>query len=588
MKQKNRKEKSIRLQISAASMSFALLLAVLVAGISYFFFQHFLLRSQRQAVQSSLQLMGNDLNSDISPFIMLTNWCTIDENLAEYLEVMSGQRALGSSYVNERQLAIHAWNNFSRQTLQNLSTDYLLRCVVSTPDGSHFLQVQPSPSGDKGRISQSIINAPFFHSLLDAKRCIWLGPVENPGGSDVSTVLPILRPIYRNIQGSRIGFVYLEINPALITDRLKNYAAASDSILYISFSEDHVFRCSDGELIPAQLPRTNQVSYHLRDIPWTITQTLSHQELRLQRYIYMGLLLSAMLMIILSAFLLKLYLDRIILSPITKLLYRLKRIGQGDLSRDDEITWPNEFGRIGNGINSLAANVKELLDRKVRDEKKQQELKYQILRSQINPHFLYNTLNSIKWMARIQGADGIDEMTTALARLLKTVSKGTRDMIPLQMELDTLKDYFTIMRFRYGGSLELNVELREDRLREALLHRFSLQPLVENAIFHGIEPKGAPGVIEISIWSEDKRLLIDVRDNGIGISAEKIKELLRKQPKKGKQDFFANLGIYIVQQRIQLAFGKNYGIQIESEENVYSCMHLTLPLRFSDSDENNC
>ena len=120
------------------------------------------------------------------------------------------------------------------------------------------------------------------------------------------------------------------------------------------------------------------------------------------------------------------------------------------------------------------------------DVYKRQE--YRMLQNEVNPHFIYNTLNSIRWMATIQHAPGIAEMVTAFARLTKSISKGTQKLVPLQEELALLNDYFTIQQYRYGGDLEIEVSRIESETlcRDCLIPRFTLQPLVENAIFHGL------------------------------------------------------------------------------------------------------
>ena len=138
------------------------------------------------------------------------------------------------------------------------------------------------------------------------------------------------------------------------------------------------------------------------------------------------------------------------------------------------------------------------------DERRKQELEYRMLQNEVNPHFIYNTLNSIRWMATIQHAPGIAEMVTAFARLTKSISKGTQKLVPLQEELALLNDYFTIQQYRYGGDLEIEVSRIESETlcRDCMIPRFTLQPLVENAIFHGLEPKGGHGSVLLDISTD--------------------------------------------------------------------------------------
>ncbi len=176
---------------------------------------------------------------------------------------------------------------------------------------------------------------------------------------------------------------------------------------------------------------------------------------------------------------------------------------------------------------------------------------------------------------------GIAEMTTALARLLKNVSKGTAALIPLKDELALVKDYFLIQQYRYGGNISIDYQIGSEDLYRCLIHRFTLQPIIENAMFHGIEPKGCAGKIAIRAEAktdgEGNRLLsITVTDNGIGMSPERIREVLEGEGAP-PNDFFRHVGISNVNRRIQYNFGKAYGITIKSAVGEYTAMTITLP-----------
>ena len=148
-------------------------------------------------------------------------------------------------------------------------------------------------------------------------------------------------------------------------------------------------------------------------------------------------------------------LHRMIAHPISALQSRIEKISGGDFSADPDIEWDNELGDIGRGINSMSAGVTALMEHRLEDEKQKQDLEYRMLQNQINPHFIYNTLNSIKWMATIQHAPGIAEMVMALSRLLKSISKSNERLVPLYEEFALLNDYFTIQQYRYGGTITL-------------------------------------------------------------------------------------------------------------------------------------
>ena len=201
---------------------------------------------------------------------------------------------------------------------------------------------------------------------------------------------------------------------------------------------------------------------------------------------------------------------------------------------------------------------KAIAQKKLEDEKQKQDLEYKMLQSQINPHFLYNTLNSIKWMATIQGATGISEMTTSLSRLLKSISKGTSLLIDIREELSLLENYFTIQSYRYGGTITMDIQVDNESLYNSEIIKFTLQPLVENAIFHGIEPKGCAGHIRIHVGYETsdntEKSRIDVTDDGVGMTADKAAQVLRSND-DSSADFFREIGVSNVHKRLQYQFG---------------------------------
>ena len=282
------------------------------------------------------------------------------------------------------------------------------------------------------------------------------------------------------------------------------------------------------------------------------------------------------------SFLMQHWLEWVITRPVEALQKRIETVGSGNFAPDRTVEWNNELGDIGRGINQLAENVDSLMTRRVEDERRKQELEYRMLQNEVNPHFIYNTLNSIRWMATIQHAPGIAEMVTAFARLTKSISKGTQKLVPLQEELALLNDYFTIQQYRYGGDLEIEVSRIESETlcRDCMIPRFTLQPLVENAIFHGLEPKGGHGsvLLDISTDPDTGDVLLRITDDGVGMPPEQVAHLL-DEPAEGaeKAEKFRHVGLWNVNRRIRYSFGEGYGLTIESEEDVGTEVTIRLP-----------
>ena len=274
-------------------------------------------------------------------------------------------------------------------------------------------------------------------------------------------------------------------------------------------------------------------------------------------------------------------LRRMIAHPISALQSRIEKISGGDFSADPDIEWDNELGDIGRGINSMSAGVTALMEHRLEDEKQKQDLEYRMLQNQINPHFIYNTLNSIKWMATIQHAPGIAEMVMALSRLLKSISKSNERLVPLYEEFALLNDYFTIQQYRYGGTITLDVSYIEDESlnHSCLIPRFTLQPLVENAIFHGIEPKGSAGEVTLRVERDTANgdVLIHLTDDGVGMTPEQAAKALQEPGPEEAAAKYRHVGMWNVHKRLQYSFGEAYGLSIESEPDIGTTVTIRLP-----------
>lgn len=401
-----------------------------------------------------------------------------------------------------------------------------------------------------------------------------------------------------------MGTVYLLANTSVITDKLKGYALPEHSRLLLTLGEHHyqlngdqvkaieepyepVAYTSDKPVGPGtelsmvklqdDRERHIVVSYPVRS-GVMLSQTLSNDQFAPRSNIWILVLLGVCLLVLVLSAIITLYLTRTISLPVEKLKKRMDKIAQGNFLLDSGIEWNSELGDVGRGINRLSQDIVALMDSRLADEKQKQELEYRMLQNQINPHFLYNTLNSIKWMATIQNATGIAEMTTSLSRLLRSIAKDNRRLMPLKDELSLLDDYFLIQKYRYGSTVTMVTEIEEEALLAGLIPRFTLQPLVENAIFHGIEPKGRGDIVVRVTKSGFADLLITIEDNGVGMKEEQISTILTVPGDEAK-GMLENIGLRSVNERLQLAFGGEYGLSIESEVGRYTRMKLLLPFR---------
>ncbi|MDO4338562.1 MAG: sensor histidine kinase [Eubacteriales bacterium] len=423
-------------------------------------------------------------------------------------------------------------------------------------------------------------------------------------------VIPVIRPVQHPYSNKNAGFVYLSISQQMFIHEMANYTLDDKSTLFLKIG-DVYYQLKEDSMIPLeaslefqdfsehyQIQNDTEVfylenngsksvaisrplSFHSCSVIQTITPGSFLQQLH--RYVFLGILIFVVVLII-GLFLTGM-LSRLFTQPVIRLRKRISLIAGGDFTQDDTILWDNELGDMGRDINQLSLDIKTLIDNRLTAENQKRNYEYQLLQSQINPHFLYNTLNSIKWMATIQKADGIAEMTLALSRLFKNISKGANILVSIRQEFDLLEDYFTIQKYRYGGAISMEYEITDEELLLNEIPRFSLQPIVENAIFHGIEPKGRAGIIKIKLYSVPKDMVcIDVTDNGVGMSREKIIRLLTEDV-PDHSSFFRNVGISNVHRYLQYTYGEPYGLHIESEVGQYTTVSTLLPHKILNEEE---
>ncbi len=557
------------------AVGFALILALSVALVSYILSMRYLKENQQQSALTNIHVLGNGIDTDINTVMTFANWICLDNTISNYISNVDASYA--EDDLAGRKLSMSAWNHLNNEFNIVGVRKFVDRVVISTNDGRHFLQSTSTGDALAGSNTPEIImQSDFFEDLLNTSG--WAGICDNPlTKSGTPPVIPVIRAIHSSNSPEIVGWVYMDIPSFVITDALESFVFEDDDAIYLTISDGYSYRYDGGSLVK-ETPPPGLITYTLPETGWKLSYLPSVSALKERMKYYLLLIMMIFTIILLAGVGLSISLHWTITKPVSKLIKRLDHIGTGDFSRDSSIEWSNELGEIGKGINNLSQNVSDLMEKRLLDEKTKHDLEYQVLQSQINPHFLYNTLNTIKWMATIQGSDGIADMSTALSRLMKNISKGTESLIPIRDEFALVDDYFTIMKYRYGGTIEMEYQTDDDSLLDHKINRFSLQPIVENSIFHGIEPKGSAGKILVHTYADDDNLYIDVTDNGIGMTEESINAVLSGKS-KSSNEFFKQIGIDNVNERIKYTFGQDYGIRITSEVGSYTTTTFVLPLK---------
>lgn len=239
---------------------------------------------------------------------------------------------------------------------------------------------------------------------------------------------------------------------------------------------------------------------------------------------------------------------------------------------------------IVRSFDHLFKRVDELVLKVVEEQSREQELKYEALKAQINPHFLFNTLNIIKWTAMMNGAVNASNMIADLGRLLEVSMKKGDEEITLKEELHLVKAYMNIQSARYNDSIELQIDI-DPSLEKYQIIKLLLQPVVENCILHGLKNKKTGGRIRICAQLEVGCLRIDVTDNGEGIEERRIHEIFDDTNEvTGTQHKFSGVGLRNIHDRLQLKYGEPFGLRLSSSEVEGTTVSVTIPATIKEED----
>jgi sensor histidine kinase YesM len=276
------------------------------------------------------------------------------------------------------------------------------------------------------------------------------------------------------------------------------------------------------------------------------------------------------------------------MKPLLHLRGLMKRAELGDLKAYWVWESKQEMNELGNSYNQMLNRIEDLIKQVKQEEALKKDAEIEALQYQLNPHFLYNTLNTIKWVAKIHKTPQISEVVTALVLLLQSSLGKRGDFISLQEEVLLVEAYMAIQFFRYGDEIEVLFEL-DDFAKMCLVPRMILQPLVENAIIHGIKPSKGKGTITIKAWIDRDLLFCEVTDNGLGMPEHLLnfegeagfeKKAARAFPAQpnGIKERMSGIGLRHIREKIRLYYGADYKMHIFSKEKQGTTVRISLPI----------
>lgn len=270
-------------------------------------------------------------------------------------------------------------------------------------------------------------------------------------------------------------------------------------------------------------------------------------------------------------------------NPIKSLDGSVREIESGNLDVEIVPSGSYEVEHLGKSIKNMLGRIKVLMSDLVEEHNAKRKSEFDTLQSQINPHFLYNTLDIIVWMIENENSDKAVNIVTALAKFFRiSLSKG-KNIITVKDEVEHVRNYLMIQNMRFKNRFEYSIDVDEEVLSYSSL-KLMLQPLVENAIYHGMEFMDGDGEIDVKVFKEDDSLYFTITDNGLGMSEDMVETLLSKDFVPSKKG--SGIGAKNVNERIKLYFGSEYGLKVESEPDEGTKITIHLPaVAYGENDE---
>lgn len=384
-----------------------------------------------------------------------------------------------------------------------------------------------------------------------------------------------IRGLFEEIHTSKNSFFVLTDQGEIVSTNAKHENSIIQEIINQKYHADdnlHIVELSKTSFGNFYVSTSNLVSSN-----WVIYEVIPVKEMMSPSNLIMHYILIACIIIAFISILCLFFMSSYFLRPLKNMMKVMERVKNEDFSATvEEPKQMDEIGEFALVFNSMICKIRYLIKEVYEQNMLQQKAEFKLLQAQINPHFLYNTLDSINWLARINKVPEISDIVLALGQLMRISISNDKMNITIEEELGYVENYLTIQKMRYGDKLSYFIDLPQV-LTEQEIPKLLLEPLVENAVVHGIEKKIGKGTIIIRVRELKSQLLVQIIDDGVGISAERIEEL-KELEYETKNENHTGVGYKNVARRIAMIYGEDYGVSIVSNNGNGTRVSVYLPI----------
>ncbi|NOV01143.1 cache domain-containing sensor histidine kinase [Paenibacillus planticolens] len=449
------------------------------------------------------------------------------------------------------------------------------RRITSLNTNANF-EEQPWYKNAKAEGGKSVISAPHVQNIIQ-NEYRWvvslsreLKSADGITGEGIFLVdlnLNVLGEICNHINLGKRGYVFILDKDGSIVyhpqQKLINSNLKAEMI-------DEVKQSGSGSFVTGDGNKKRIYTIQETHFGWKIVGVAYANELIANQYqINISYFLWTILALVIALYL-SFFISRHLSRPIKLLQSNMKQVEKGDFSIRSEFRSENEIGQLGQTFNIMVGRIKDLMNQIIQNEESKRKSEMKLLEAQINPHFLYNTLDSIIWMAERKKHDEVVQMTSSLAKLFRAIINKNNETVSVRVEIEHITNYLLIQSMRYKDKLDFQIEV-DPGILEVHIPKIILQPIVENAIYHGIKNSLEPGLVKITGKEDGDTIVFVVADNGVGMEPDKLDHIL-----KVRDGVVKGIGVSNVNERIKL-FGNEFGLTFKSEKWEGTEVRIVLP-----------
>ncbi|OPH58726.1 hypothetical protein BC351_23285 [Paenibacillus ferrarius] len=423
-----------------------------------------------------------------------------------------------------------------------------------------------------------------FHRVNAKDNVISIARVINKVGSKqpigtmlIDIRLDSLREILKLSEVSKRNFIIIDNNGGVIYNSERNESKLALSTSIKNQNMDTVLKEDAGSFYAHFSGNDSFINFVTSPYSgWKVIQYIDEKEMTKQADVLIKIVLTLAFLSLGTAILFMFILSARVTKPIILLSRQVKLVGLGKFDVDLSSDRQDEFGVLYQGIRKMVEDLQIYIERSSMAKVQQKVAQYGALKSQINPHFLANVLESIQMKAVINQQREISEMVGMIGRLFRIHIQTGKETVPLKEELEHIRLYVKIQQLRFGDKIQYTERLAEGSENLQVMH-FSLQPLIENAIVHGLERRNGPGLLEVSSMKSGYDMFIIIKDNGVGMSEEKLEQLRFRLSLPSDTLDEDHIGVKNVHDRILFYFGEQYGLTIDSQLGEGTTVTIRIP-----------